>query len=301
MSSFNLEAPSHITSLATSAILVSVEVHGSTGSKRSNELAKELTASKNADGDAAKVTKELFAGCPEHQDLTRFRSSITNGMNVLTYAWAGRQRLLPMSRYAKFMEWYADREKQHGVLLEAFLLAYPALVNNAAYKAGTMFNRADYPTVDQLRSEFSIALYQAEVPLGDFRVEVSTSLAQDLRDYYTKQAKSFVDNVMDTQVKQFTKVLEQIQHACGFDTKVDENGETKVTRRKLYASTIEKAIEMCETFEAFNPGGNAELMEARRALEVALGDVDPKKLSNSDTLRVKLSEDVEDILSKFRI
>lgn len=301
MSTFNPEMPSHIISIASSAILVSVEVHGSTGSKRSHELSRELTASKNADDDAAKVTKELFAGCPEHQALTKFRSSITNGMNVLTYDWAGRMRLLPMTRYAKFMEWYANREKEHERLKQEFLAAYPAHVNNAAYKAGSMFNRADYPTVDQLSNEFSIALYQAEVPTGDFRVAVSSELADDLRNYYVKQAKTYVDGVMDTQVKQFVKVLGQIQYACGFDTKTDADGNTTVTRRKVYASTIEKALEMCETFEQFNPGGSAELMEARYALQKALEGIDPKKLGNSDTQRVKLGEEVDDILKKFRI
>jgi len=298
---FNPATPSQITSLATSAILVSVEVHGRTGSKKSEELSDELTASKGADSDTADVSKRLFAGCPEHQALTRFRSRITNGMNVLTYPWAGRQRLLPMGRYAKFMEWYDTREQEHERLKQEFLAAYPTLVNNAAYKAGRMFDRSEYPTVEELSNDFSIGLYKAEVPLGDFRVEVSTALAEDLRDFYTKQAKSYVDNVMDTQMRQFTKVLEQIQYCCGFDTKTDENGVTKVTRRKLYAGTIEKALEMCETFEAFNPGGNVELMEARRALQAALGDIDAKKLSNSDTKRVELAEDVGAILNKFRI
>jgi hypothetical protein len=298
---FNPETPMQITSLATSAILVSVEVHGRTGSKKSAELSNELTASKGADEDTADVSKKLFAGCPEHRALTKFRSTITNGMNVLTYAWAGRQRLLPMTRYAKFMDWYAQREAEHDRLKNEFLAAYPTLVNNAAYKAGRMFNRNEYPSVDELRDDFSISLYQAEVPLGDFRVEVSHSLAADLRDFYTKQAKSYVDGVMNTQRTQLLSVLKQIHHCCGIDTKTDENGEVKVTRRKLYASTIEKALEMCETFRSFNPGYDTELMEARLALESALSGIDPKTVGNSDTKRAQLGEDVNDILKKFSI
>lgn len=301
MSSFNPEVPSHITSLATSAILVSVEVHGRTGSKKSTELSDELTASKGADSDTADVSKRLFAGCPEHQALTRFRSSITNGMNVFTYPWAGRQRLLPMTRHSKFMEWYANREKEHERLKQEFLAAYPAHVNNAAYKAGSMFDRSEYPSIEELSNDFSIHLYQAEVPLGDFRVEVSTSLAADLRDFYIKQAKSYVDDIMESQTNQFVKLLEQIRYCCGFDTKVDEDGNTVVSRRKLYASTIEKAIDMYKTFETFNPGGSVELSNACMELQKVLGDIDPKSLRNSDTLRVKLSEGVDDILKKFRI
>lgn len=301
MTTFSPSIPEHIVSLATSAILVSVEIHGRTGSKASAELAGELTRNKNADRDAAKVTKELFAGCPEHAALTKFRSSITNGLNVYTYEWAGRHRLLPMTRYDKFMGWYKERAGEHQRLVDEFLAVYPALVNNAAYKAGMMFNRADYPTVDELRNDFSIRLYQAEVPLGDFRVSVADSLAQDLREYYTKQASTFIDEVMNTQTEQMLGVLTSIHHCCGFDTKTDKDGNTVVVRRKLYESTIEKALELCQTLEKFNPGGSDKLFDARIALQNVLADVDPKKLRNSDTQRVKLGEEVDDILKKFRI
>lgn len=301
MTTFSPSVPEHIVSIATSAILVAVEIHGRTGSKSSAELAGELTRNKNADADAAKVTKELFAGCPEHHALTKFRSSITNGLNVYTYEWAGRLRLLPMTRYDKFMDWYKNREQEHERLKQEFLTAYPLLVNNAAYKAGMMFNRADYPTVDELRDAFSIRLYQAEVPTGDFRVSIADSLAEDLRKHYTQQASTFISEVMNTQTEQMVGVLTSIQHCCGFDTKTDKDGNTVVVRRKLYEGTIEKALELCETLEKFNPGGSTALFDARVALQNVLRDIDPKKLRNSDTQRVKLGEEVDDILKLFNI
>jgi hypothetical protein len=106
---------------------------------------------------------------------------------------------------------------------------------------------------------------------------------------------------MVEQQTRFIEVMKSISHCCGVeDIGIDDNtGETKVKKRKIYDSTIQKAKEMCESFKQFNLTGNAELEEARASLEVALMGVDAELIRDSDAVRANVKEDVDNILSKF--
>jgi hypothetical protein len=81
---------------------------------------------------------------------------------------------------------------------------------------------------------------------------------------------------------------------------VDDNtGETKTRKRKIYDTTIQKALEMCETFKGFNLSADGELEEARALLEKAVSDVSASDIRESDAVRSSVKEDVDSILSKF--
>jgi hypothetical protein len=80
---------------------------------------------------------------------------------------------------------------------------------------------------------------------------------------------------------------------------IDDKGEVKIRRRKLYDSTLDRARELCETFKKFNLTEDPRLEEARSGLERLLDGVEIEKLRNSETQRVVIKEGIDDILSKF--
>jgi hypothetical protein len=164
-----------------------------------------------------------------------------------------------------------------------------------------MFNRSDYPAVDELRVKFGVELYVSEVPMNDFRCGIANDIADDLFDTYSRQAENIVTEVMLAQKSRFVEVMKSISHCCGYDeTGVDDNtGETKIKKRKIYDTTLLKAKEMCETFKGFNLNGDPELEEARAMLEKALADVNAEDIRESDAVRCSVKEDVDSILSKF--
>lgn len=295
----SIAAPSHITSLATCAILVQVCVSTSTGSKRDKTVSEEVAKDKQAKRGSVDVSKRLFSGCPEHEALTNFTATVNNYMREVTAPWAdGGLRILPMNRYAKFMTWYNWAEGEHARLKTNFLNVYDTLVNTAAL--GQMFNRADYPHRDTVGANFTISLYKQQIPMGDFRVSTAKDLADDLHDYYTKQTKQYVDSIMDNMTDKFITLMERVRRGCGHSETTKKDGTISVTRNKLVTETVEKAIEMCDTLRELNPTGDARLEEARSAFEALLRGVDVEKLRNSDTLRANMEEDISDILSKFK-
>jgi hypothetical protein len=296
-----LSKPNHIISLATSCVLVSVESHVWNATVQDKQISDEVTASKKADKDAGKFVKNLLAKNAEHKAVLNYRQTIYNWVQKNTYDWAGSQRLLPVTNLARFHKEYVEHEKKFFELVDDFLNKYPTIVSNMAFVQGSMFDRSEYPDVADLRRRFSIDLIQSEVPTGDFRCSIAQDLLDDMSMHYNRQAKRMVEDILAKQSTQLLDIMKSISYCCEVETVVDDSGEIKVRRRKLYDSTLDRARELCETFKDFNIMADPRLEEARAGLEKLLDGVNIDQLRNSDTKRVVIKEGIDDILAKFGV
>jgi len=296
-----LTKPQHITSLASSCVLVSIESHVWNATVTSREISDEVTAAKKADRDSGKFMKNLLAKNHEHKAVLNYRQTIYNWVQRATYDWAGSQRLLPVINLARFHKEYAEHEAKFNELVDDFLNKYPSIVANMAFVQGDMFDRSEYPDVSELRRKFSVNLVQSEVPTGDFRCKIAQELVDDMANHYNRQAKRMVEDILAKQSEQLVEVMKSISYCCETEVVQGDNGELKVRRRKLYDSTLERAKELCETFKNFNLTDDSKLEDARASLEKVLGGLSVEELRNSDTKRVVVKEEIDDILSKFGV
>lgn len=294
-----LSKPKHIVSLASSCVLVSIESHVWNATVQDREISEEVTTAKRADKDAGRFVKNLLAKNVEHKAVMNYRQTIYNWSQRCTYDWAGSLRLLPVTNLVRFHTEYTAHANKFHDLVEDFLDKYPSIVSNMAFVQGSMFDRSEYPDVSDLRGKFSIDLIQTEVPTGDFRCAIASDLAADMSTHYERQAKRLVEDILFKQSTQLVDIMKSISHCCETEMVVDDKGEVKVRRRKLYDSTLERARELCETFKDFNLTADPRLEEARAGLESVLGDVTIEQLRNSETKRIVVKEGIDDILSKF--
>ena len=249
--------------------------------------------------DAGKFAKHLLAGDQQHRKLVNHRQTVRNWFKRRTYPWAGQWGILPVVNLPTFMEEYKALDKERIDLREVFLADYPNKVSNMAFKLNGLFRREDYPTADELRSKFNMSLYTAEVPQGDFRVQIAHDLADDLTNHFNQQAQSAINSMLDQQINQMVDVMRSISHTCGENIVEQEDGSIKVTRGRLHTETIKKALAYCDTFRQFNPTGDTRLDEIRFDLERVLSGVNMEELKKSDVKRAHVKAEVDDILSKF--
>lgn len=299
-----LHKPDHLISLASSAVLVSVDVNVWSATKQDRVISNEVTTSKNADKRAGRYVKNLLADHPKHKAIVNYRQTIYNWVKRRTYRWNNSQDLLPSVDVPKFKQEYHVHQASFSTLLSNFILAYDGIVSDMAFNAGgmgDMFDRNDYPSKESLVSKFGVQLFVAEVPMSDFRCGIASDIADDLFATYSQQAQEIVSHVLVEQQTRFIGVMESISHCCGVDEiGVDDNtGETKTKKRKIYDTTILKAKEMCDTFKGFNLSGDPELEQARASLERALSGVTAEDIRESDAVRHSVKEDIDDILGKF--
>jgi hypothetical protein len=294
---FELQQPNHIISLATSALVVCVDVNVWTATKQDRAISNEVTTSKKASADAGKFTKNLLSDSPDHKALLNYRQTVYNWLQRSTYDWAGSMRLLPTINLEKFKKEYAQHEADFKALLEKFITAYPQIVSDAAFKQGDMFNRSEYPEPEEVRTKFRMRLHVQKVPQSDFRSSVSEALADDLKNHYERQTQEIINAVMDDASERLVEIASRLANACTEATP-DEDG--KVRRKKIYDSTVSQAKEICKTIENFNLTGNKALSQAVVDLSFALEGVSTEDLRESSYTRSVVKENVDDMLSKFK-
>jgi hypothetical protein len=297
----NLTKPAHITSLATSAILINIDVRVWTATKQDKQSSEEFTNTKKADREAASVTQHLLANNIHHKAALNYRQTIYNWKERRTYPWAGGMEILPVSDYPQFMKEFTEHQAKFNEIVDKFMQEYPGIVANMAFKMGDMFNRSFYPSVHEVAKKFSVDLYTSEVPEGDFRVQISQELADDLHNNYERQANRLIDEILSKQAGQLVSVMESISHTCDIETITASDGTQKVKRRKLYDSTIQRALELCDSFKGFNLTADPKLEAARGRLDSTLRGINLDALRESDHMRVAVKNEVDDILAKFRV
>ena len=299
----NLQQPNHIISLATSGVLVSVDVNVWSATKQDRVISSEVTSSKKADPNAGRFVKNLLANNVYHKDLVNYRQTIYNWLKRRTYRWNNSQDLLPSVDMPDFKAEYNDHEQEFNRLLDDFCMNYDSIKSNMAFAQGDMYNVEDYPSVEEVRAKFGCKLYVSEVPTQDFRCQVANDLAHDLKQSYEKQTKEIVKNVLHQQIERITDVIESISHCCGTQEITTKDGEVKSKKRKIYDTTIEKAKSLCRSisqFDVLNNEDSAKLRDACRLLDNALTGVSIDALRESDYTRERVKNEVDDILNKFQ-
>ena len=298
-----LEMPEHLISLASSAVLVSVDVSVWSATKQDRGISNEITTAKNADESAGRYVKNLLANHPKHKAVVNYRQTIYNWLQRRTYRWNQSQNLLPSIDMPKFKQEYHEHEVAFHALVDSLIIDYDNIVSDMAFKQGTMFNRMDYPPKEQVASKFSLDLYVSEVPTNDFRCGIAKDIADDLFITLSKQSKNIIDSIAEEQSRRLIDVMQSISHCCDFDEIRTKNpsghDDVRYKRRKIYDTTIQKALEMCESFKGFNLKHDSELELARVSLEKVLQGVKAEDIRDSDAVRSNVKEGIDDILSKF--
>ena len=296
-----LQKPNHLISLASSGVLISLDISVWSATKQDRGISDEITTAKRADKSAGRYTKNLLADHPKHKAVVNYRQTMYNWMKRRTYRWNNSQELLPSIDMPRFKQEYHDHERQFNNLVDEFIDAYEGIVSDMAFKQGDMFNRNDYPHKDQVRSKFALNLYVSEVPMSDFRCNIAQDIAEDLFRTYEKQTADIISSIQGEQANRFIEVMQSIAHCCGYDEMPLAAGatEVKTKKRKIYDTTIQKALEMCESFKGFNLTNDSALEEARASLEKLLHNTTPEQLRESDAVRSTVKEGIDDILSKF--
>ena len=295
-----MQKPNSIISLATSAVLVSVDVNVWSATKQDRVISDEVTNAKNADNSAGRFVKNLLADNHHHKRVANYRQTIYNWLKRSTYRWNNSQDLLPVLALEKFKTEYQEHESEFYRLLDDFLLHYSSIVSDMAFKQGDMFNRNDYPDIDQVRGKFGIRLFVAEVPTQDFRCAVAEDIADDLKQQYESQADQIITGILSQQQERLAELLQSISHCCGVqEISASDKSDIKTKKRKIYDTTIEKAREIASMYKDFNLTGDKNLAEASRLLENTLNGVTAELIRDSDAVRDKVKNDVDDILGKF--
>lgn len=297
---------SKLPSIASSNLLCSLNISVWEGRKKDKTIEEEIAHDKGARSRrAASVYKNLFVDAPALEAIKSLRGEARIYINKYTQPWNDNgERLLPCQTYYEEvqagMEKYAKRFDQ---LVNVLAANWNTEISKQAFERGAMFDRNEYPSVEDIKDKFQFNFSIRPVPLaGDFRVDVGTEALQKLQELYSAETERCVQRAMTDawqRVKEQVEwVRERMDAVLQHEEGTDEDGKKK-HRPKLYESMLDTGMELCEILKSLNVTNDPALEEARHMLEKALVHTDINSLKESKEVQTKLKSAMDEIADKF--
>lgn len=283
-----------IAGIARAAVLVDLEISIYSGRKQDKRTQAEVTQSKGAASKrAASVYKSLFAECSELDAINKFQARVRAEHYRLTQPWNDYgARLLPTSLLPDYKKTMNRLEEEFYLLVERFLDKYDTLVASAAFQLGTLFDRTEYPSRNQVANKFRMSLSFAPLPTaGDFRLDIEAEVQQDLIEQYEKRAAAQVTAATQDSWTRLYKALARLSDRLV----VEDDGKKRI----FHDTIVSGALELCELLTHMNVLKDPALEKARRKLEEVLSGVTPKELREEDGTRLETKRRVDEILGAF--
>ena len=307
--SIDLTLPQHITSLATSAVLLTVDVSCWSATKADQSLAAQVSADNGAEENVGEWTHKLFKRDRQFIAVHNHRQSVYNYLArpATAFDWHGSTKLVPASSIEYVLKDLAESKAAFEAKVNTFLdgdtargiPSYEDKISNQAFVRGKLFRRDHFPSKEAVRAKFSFRWVLGTVREDDFRCAVAQDLAQDILIHNRRQVMQQADAVGQALRGQLLPLLKSLSHCCA----MEESDEGAIRFRRLHGATVEKALRLCDTVSGFNPGGDTLLTDACLTLRGVLSrygsDEGLAQLKGSEMLREAVKATADDLLSKF--
>jgi len=230
-----------IAGIARAAVLVDLEISIYSGRKQDKRTQAEVTASKGAASRrAASVYKSLFAECKELDDINKFQARVRAEHYRMTQPWNDYgARLLPTSLLQEYKKTMNRLEAEFDLLVGKFLDKYDTLVASAAFQLGTLFDRSEYPSRNQVANKFRINVSFSPLPTaGDFRLDIEAEVQRDLIEQYESRARAQVTAATQDSWTRLYNALKRLSDRLV----VEDDGKKRI----FHDTIVTGALEMCE-------------------------------------------------------
>lgn len=282
------------TSISSSAMLVDVSISTWTARKLDKKVTSEVNTNKKARGQAARVNKHLLDGVKELSDIAKYANTVRNWMYANTLPWSDSgSRLVTTAAFFDFKKQLEAHRQHFQHLVETFLNAYPHLISAQAFQLGEMFDRSEYPPVEEIARRFSFrATFMPIAESGDFRVDIGAEAAKELREEYEREYQLRMEEAMQ-EVKD--RLLKSLTHLSDrFEDVTDEEGNVKAKR--FHSTILDNFAVTLSQIKALNLTKDEALNSLVVKAEKAVDGLTPEALRESDAVRRSAKEKVDSLL-----
>lgn len=282
-------------SIASSAVLVELNISVWTANKLDKGATDSVLASNSASKDSAQVRKNLMAGTDKRKKIADYAAKIRLYHNQTTLSWSDKgARLLPTSLFMDYKQNMNVYQRNMTTMIEDFYANYADLIELSKHHMGDLFNPYDYPSIEELRSKFGFRLVFSPLPEGgDFRLDIPKADMEELGEQYES---AFNDRLKDAMREPWEKLHKTLTHISEKLTDVEGDEETK---KRYHDTLITNAQELCGLLTHLNVTKDPMLETARRSLELTMLGVDIEAIKESPDVRSSVKAKVDDILKKF--
>lgn len=280
-------------SIASSAILVDLNIRMWSARKLDKAVTEEVNSAKRASSSASRVNKNLLPDVAQIENIIKHGAAARNWVMANSMPWADRgTRLVPTASFFEFKQKIDEFEREFWQLVDDFVLRYPFLINAQAFKLGDMFNRDEYPDADEIKYKYDFRVSYIPVPeAGDFRLDIHTEALEQLQSQYEQEYARRLDEAMND-VRD--RLLTSIEHIVDRLEPVEE-GKTK----KFHSTMLDNFAELVSRVRAFNLTKDQALDRLCVTAEKAIEGVDVEDLRKNDDVRKDVQTRMKEIVDAF--
>jgi len=274
-------------SIASSAVLIDLNISVWTARKLDKNVSKEIDVNKNTTIKAGNYNKHILAGSDQLDAITKLANEIRDwhGRQTLPWSDAGT-RLLPMTNFFDYKQQLGVYESEFKSRINTFIQQYPNIIQGMAFKLGKLFDRAEYPDADKIASKFNLRYTIMPVPeTNDFRVDIADDIRDEMQKEYQKAYEGRVEAAMSDAWSRLHTTLEHMIDRLSGD-------EKKIFRNSL----VDNALELTNLLTRLNVTKDPRLEKARQELEQSLVGVTADELRYSKGARQEILARVNQIM-----
>lgn len=271
--------------LTRKAMLVRMSIHSWRGRKIDRNAAKAAAAAMNIEVGGDEYYKFLV---PKHafKPIMNLHTTIRLYHASLTFPWFDDGlRVLPAAKFFEYTQRMHAFKDEQASFVEEFLGNYEQYKAYARANRQLVFNEKDYPSIDELRSSFSVELNFLPFPdANDFRVDLDPETLNELKAQVVSEQSRVIELHRDEMIGRLSLKLYRLWDMC--------DGSTV----RIYDSTLETFKETVEMAEDLNVMEDAKIKTIVAACKSWLTSVDPETLRNSPETRGRVVDAAKEIL-----
>lgn len=263
-------------SIASSAVLIDLNISVWTARKLDKNVSKEIDINKNTTIKAGNYNKHILAGSDQLDAITKLAGEIRDWHGRQTLPWSDTgTRLLPMTNFFDYKHQLGVYEAEFKSRINMFIQQYPNIIQGMAFKLGKLFDRSEYPEADKIANKFNLKYTIMPVPeTNDFRVDIADDIRNEMQQEYQKAYESRVEVAMsDAWSRLHTTLEHMVDRLSGEEKKIFRN------------SLVDNALELTNLLTKLNVTNDPKLEQARQALEKSLVGVTADDLRDSQGAR----------------
>lgn len=277
-----------MTHISDRALLVQLNVSQWTARKLDKKATREVADSNGASRDSGNYNKKLLPMSDSLANIHTMTGDLRREFYANTLPWGlENTHMLPTSNYLSFMTTFRKRKSEWEQCVNRFLLDYPSLQHSAQRFLGGLYDKEDYPDVNDLRAKFKIDMAVLPVPTNDFRVQLAddelSSIHADIQRRVEESSGLAMKEAWQRLYSQVKLMSERLGNTEG----------------RLYDSLFDNAIELCRLLPRLNFSDDPNLEAMRQEVETKLVGHSKEAIKGSPVLRKQVADEAADIMARM--
>ena len=270
------------------ALLVQLSVSQWTARKYDKKVTQEVASANGVASGVGRYNKSLLPMNDMldnvHKKTTHIRTKFYE--NTLPWGIEGTM-MLPTANYLRFMTDFRKEKSEWELLVNRFIWDYPKLKADAQRILGSLYNEADYPTVDELKTKFKMDMAIFPVPATDFRVQIASDELTRIQQDVEARVKSAQSTAMN---EAWNRLYERVKNMA------EKLADPSAIFRD---SLVENTRELCALLPRLNFADDPHLEQMRQDVEASLLK-HPEALRNDLDLRRDTADEAKAIMDKMK-